>query len=188
MSRIGKAPVAIPKGVEVTVTDRTVEVKGPKGRLAWVIPPAMAVQVTDGTIVVRRPTDLDTHRALHGLTRALLANMVRGVTQGYRVELELHGVGYRVAKQGTGLALQVGYSHPVEVAAPEGITFEVPQPTRIAVVGIDKERVGQIAARIRAIREPDPYKGKGIRYAGERIKLKPGKAGRAAIGGVGVKA
>ncbi len=182
MSRIGKAPVAIPKGVEVAVTGRTVEVKGPKGRLVRTIPPAMTVEVADGTIVVRRPTDLDSHRALHGLTRALLANMVRGVTEGYRVELEIHGVGYRAAKQGAGLTLQVGYSHPVEVAPPAGVTFELPQPTRIAVVGIDNELVGQIAARIRAIRKPDPYKGKGIRYAGERIKLRPGKAGRAAIG------
>ncbi len=182
MSRIGKAPVPIPQGVEVTVSGQTVEIKGPKGRLVRAIHPAMQVQVADGTVVVRRPTDLDAHRALHGLTRALLANMVRGVTQGYRVELEIHGVGYRVTKQGTGLALQVGYSHPVEVTPPAGVSFEVPQPSRIAVVGTDKELVGQVAARIRAIRKPDPYKGKGIRYLGERIKLKPGKAGRTAIG------
>lgn len=182
MSRIGKAPVVIPSGVQVTITERTVEIKGPKGRLARAIPPAMTVEVADGAILVRRPSDLDRHRALHGLTRALIANMVRGVTEGYRIELEIHGVGYRVAKQGNNLAMQVGYSHPVEVTPPEGITFEVPQPTRIGVVGIDKELVGQVAARIRAIREPDPYKGKGIRYAGERIKLKPGKAGRAVVG------
>ncbi len=182
MSRIGRAPVVIPKGVEVTVTGRTVEITGPKGRLAWAIPPAITVQVAEGMITVHRPSDLDTHRALHGLTRALVANMVHGVTVGYRVELEIHGVGYRVAKQGTGLVMQVGYSHPVEVAPPEGIAFEVPLPTRIVVTGIDKGLVGQVAARIRAVREPDPYKGKGIRYAGERIKLKPGKAGRAAVG------
>ncbi len=184
MSRIGKAPVVIPEGVEVKVNGRTVEVKGPKGRLTRAMHPAMQVEVADGTVVVKRPTDLDIHRALHGLTRALLANMVRGVTEGYRVELEVHGVGYRATKQGTGLALQVGYSHPVELMPPEGIGFEVPQPTRIVVVGIDKELVGQVAARIRAIRKPDPYKGKGIRYAGERIKLRPGKAGRT----IGVKA
>lgn len=184
MSRIGKAPVSIPKGVQVTVSDGRIEVQGPKGRLARALPPAMMVEVADDTAVVRRPSDLDRHRALHGLTRALLANMVRGVTEGYRRELEIHGVGFRVAKQGNALALQVGYSHPVDVAPPEGISFEVPLPTRIVVVGIDKELVGQVAARIRAIREPDPYKGKGIRYAGERIKLKPGKAGRA----VGAKA
>jgi len=182
MSRIGKAPIKIPTGVQVNVTDRTVEIKGPKGQLARSIPPAMTVEVADGTVVVRRPSDLDRHRALHGLTRALLANMVRGVTEGYRRELEIHGVGFRVAKQGNNLALQVGYSHPVDVTPPAGINFEVPQPTRIIVVGIDKELVGQVAARIRAIREPDPYKGKGIRYAGERIKLKPGKAGRAVVG------
>ncbi len=184
MSRIGKAPVPIPKGVTVTVTGHTVEVKGPKGRLALAVHPAVQVQVADGSVVVRRSTDLDAHRALHGLTRALLANMVRGVTEGYRVELEIQGVGYRASKQGSALALQVGYSHPVEVTPPEGIAFEVPQPTRIVVVGFDKGLVGQVAASIRAIRKPDPYKGKGIRYAGERIKLKPGKAGRP----VGLKA
>lgn len=182
MSRVGKAPITLPKGVEVAISGRTVEVKGPKGRLARVCHPDMQVQMADGTLVVRRPTDLERHRALHGLTRALLANMVRGVTEGFRTELEIHGVGYRAAKQGSALALQVGYSHPVEVASPEGIAFEVPQPNRIVVSGIDKELVGQIAARIRAIRPPDAYKGKGIRYAAERVKLKPGKAGRT-IGG-----
>jgi large subunit ribosomal protein L6 len=131
---------------------------------------------------VSRPTDEERHRALHGLTRALLANMVRGVTEGFKIELEIQGVGYRAVKQGQALALQVGYSHPVEVTPPPGITFEVPQPTRITVSGIDKELVGQVAARIRAVREPDPYKGKGIRYLGERVKLKPGKAGRT-VGG-----
>ena len=182
MSRVGKAPIPIPKGVQVKVTGRTVEVKGPKGALSRDVHPDMAVEVADSTLLVRRPTELQHHRALHGLSRALLANMVRGVTEGFKVDLELHGVGYRAAKQGTALVLQVGYSHPVEVAPPAGITFDLPQPTRITVSGIDKELVGQVAARIRAIRKPDPYKGKGIRYAGERIRLRPGKAGRT-VGG-----
>ncbi|HEU5299472.1 MAG TPA: 50S ribosomal protein L6 [bacterium] len=182
MSRVGKAPIPIPKGVQVAVKGRTVEVKGPKGALSRDVHPDMAVSVEDGTMLVRRPTDEERHRALHGLSRALLANMVRGVTEGFKRELEIHGVGFRAAKQGNALALQVGYSHPVEVAPPAGIAFEVPQPTRIVVTGIDKELVGQVAARIRDIRKPDPYKGKGIRYAGEHIKLKPGKAGRT-VGG-----
>jgi large subunit ribosomal protein L6 len=182
MSRVGKSPIAIPKGVQVAVKGRTVEVKGPKGVLTRDVHPEMSVSIEDGTVLVRRPTEEDRHRALHGLSRALLANMVRGVTEGFKVELEIHGVGFRAAKQGSALALQVGYSHPVEVAPPPGISFDVPQPTRIAVSGIDKELVGQVAARIRAIRKPDPYKGKGIRYAGEHIKLKPGKAGRT-VGG-----
>ncbi len=182
MSRVGRAPIAIPKGVEVTVTGRTVEVKGPKGRLVRDCHPDMTVQVQDGILVVSRPTDLEHHRALHGLTRALLANMVRGVVEGYKVELEIVGVGYRAAKQGTALSLQVGYSHTVDVAPPNGIQLDLPQPTRVVVSGIDKELVGQVAARIRAIRPPDPYKGKGIRYVGEPVKLKPGKAGRT-IGG-----
>lgn len=184
MSRVGKAPIEIPKGVEVTITGRTVEVKGPKGRLSRQVHPDIIVQTSDGTVVVQRPTDLEHHRALHGLTRALLANMVKGVTEGFKVELEIQGVGYRAVKQGNALALQVGYTHPVEMPPPEGIQFEVPQANRIVVNGIDKELVGQVAARIRAIREPDPYKGKGIRYAGERVKLKPGKAGRT-VGGAG---
>jgi large subunit ribosomal protein L6 len=142
----------------------------------------MKVELQDGRVVVTRATDQRHHRALHGLTRALLANMVRGVTEGYRVELEIQGVGYRAARQGSSLVLSVGYSHPVEVAAPEGITFEVPAPNRIVVAGIDRELVGQVAARVRAVRPPDPYKGKGIRYLGERVKLKPGKAGRT-VGG-----
>ena len=182
MSRVGRAPIPIPKGVQVTVQGRTVEVKGPRGTLAREVHPEMSVRLEDGTLLVSRPTDEERHRALHGLTRALLANMVRGVTEGFKVELEIQGVGYRAVKQGQALALQVGYSHPVEVTPPPGITFEVPQPTRITVSGIDKELVGQVAARIRAVREPDPYKGKGIRYVGERVKLKPGKAGRT-VGG-----
>ncbi|MGH2452464.1 MAG: 50S ribosomal protein L6 [bacterium] len=183
MSRIGKAPVAIPAGVEVKVDGSRVSVQGPKGRLERTFHPEMAIRVADGTVLVERATDQRQHRALHGLSRALLANMVRGVTAGYRTELEIQGVGYRAAKAGTALVLTVGYSHPVEIAAPEGIAFEVPAPNRIAVTGIDRELVGQVAARIRAVRGPDPYKGKGIRYAGERIKLKPGKAGRATVTG-----
>jgi len=182
MSRVGRAPIPIPKGVEVKVTGRTVEVKGPKGRLVRECHPDMTIQLQDGTVVVSRPTDLEHHRALHGLTRALLAGMVRGVVEGYRVELEIVGVGYRAAKHGNALSLQVGYSHPVDVVPPSGIQFDLPQPIRIVVTGIDKELVGQIAARIRAIRPPDAYKGKGIRYADEQIKLKPGKAGRT-VGG-----
>lgn len=183
MSRVGKAPIVIPKGVEIKVTGHTVEVKGPRGRLVRVCHPDMTVQLQDGTLIVQRPTDLEHHRALHGLTRALLAGMVRGVVEGYKIELDIVGVGYRATKQGTGLSLQVGYSHAVDVPAPAGIQFDVPQPTKIVVSGIDKELVGQVAARIRGTRAPDPYKGKGIRYTGERIKLKPGKAGRT-VGGV----
>lgn len=183
MSRVGKAPIVIPKGVEITVTGHTVEVKGPRGRLVRVCHPDMTVQLQDGMLIVQRPTDLEHHRALHGLTRALLAGMVRGVVEGYKIELDIVGVGYRATKQGTGLSLQVGYSHAVDVPAPAGIQFDVPQPTKIVVSGIDKELVGQVAARIRGTRAPDPYKGKGIRYTGERIKLKPGKAGRT-VGGV----
>jgi large subunit ribosomal protein L6 len=182
MSRVGRMPIPIPPGVTVTVSGRTVEVAGPRGRLVREIHPDMTVQVRDGALVVQRPTDQERHRALHGLTRALLANMVRGVVEGYRVELEIVGVGYRAVKQGDALSLQVGYSHPVVVRPPEGIQFDVPQPTRIVVSGLDKELVGQVAARLRAIRPPDPYKGKGIRYVGERIRLKPGKAGRT-VGG-----
>jgi len=182
MSRIGRAPVAIPKGVEVRVEGARVSVKGPKGELQRTLPPDIRLQVADGRLLVERATDQRQHRALHGLARALLANMVRGVTAGYRVELEIQGVGYRAARQGTSLVLSVGYSHPVEIAAPEGIVFEVPAPNRIVVSGIDRELVGQVAARVRDVRKPDPYKGKGIRYAGERIKLKPGKAGRTAVG------
>lgn len=182
MSRVGNAPIVIPKGVDVKVNGSVVEITGPKGRLVRECHPDMTVQLQDGTLIVRRPTDQDRHRALHGLTRALLANMVRGVTDGYKVELDIVGVGYRAAKQGTTLSLQVGYSHPVEVVPPQGIQFDLPTPTHIVVSGVDKELVGQVAARIRDIRKPDPYKGKGIRYADERIKLRPGKAGRT-VGG-----
>ncbi|HXF83202.1 MAG TPA: 50S ribosomal protein L6 [bacterium] len=182
MSRVGNAPIPLPKDVQVAVRGRTVEVKGPRGTLTRDLHPDISVAIQDRTLLVRRPTDEERHRALHGLSRALLANMVRGVTEGFKVELEIHGVGFRAAKQGSALSLQVGYSHPVEVVPPPGVSFDVPQPTRIVVSGIDKELVGQTAARIREIRKPDPYKGKGIRYVGELIKLKPGKAGRT-VGG-----
>jgi large subunit ribosomal protein L6 len=178
MSRIGRAPVPVPAGVDVKIAGTHVTVQGPKGRLERTFHPDMRLELQDGRVVVFRATDQRHHRALHGLTRALLANMVRGVTEGYRVELEIQGVGYRATKQGSNLTLAVGFSHPVEIPALPGITFEVPAPNRITVAGIDRELVGQVAARVRAVRPPDPYKGKGIRYAGERVKLKPGKAGR----------
>ncbi|HEY8340310.1 MAG TPA: 50S ribosomal protein L6 [Egibacteraceae bacterium] len=177
MSRIGKEPVVIPDGVEVSLSGTTITVRGPKGTLTQQLHPAMTVTVDDGTITVTRPDDEREHRALHGLTRSLIANMVEGVTRGYRRELEIVGVGYRATARGSsGITLQVGYSHPVEIDAPEGITFEVPAPTRIAVSGADKQLVGQVAANIRAVRKPEPYKGKGIRYAGEQVRRKSGKA------------
>ncbi len=179
MSRIGRLPVPLPSGVDVKVEGRTVEVKGPKGLLVRQVHPEMRVAVAERQITVTRPTDQRHHRALHGLTRALIANMVKGVVDGYRIELEIHGVGYRAVKQGKQVVLQVGFSHPVEVVPPAGIEIDVPQPNRIVISGTDKEQVGQLAATVRGIRKPDPYKGKGIRYAGERLRLKPGKAGRA---------
>ncbi len=178
MSRIGRLPVPLPKGVDVSVSGRTVQVKGPKGQLVRQVHPDMRVAVAGGTVTVARPTDLRHHRALHGLTRALIANMVKGVVEGFKVDLEIQGVGYRATKQGRQVVLQVGFSHPVDVTPPPGVEVEVPQPNRLSIVGTDKEAVGQLAATIRAIRSPDPYKGKGIRYAGERVKLKAGKAGR----------
>ncbi len=179
MSRIGRLPVILPAGVDVKVDGRNVQVKGPKGQLTRDVHPEMRVAVADGRLTVTRPSDLRHHRALHGLTRALLANMVRGVVDGYRIEMEIHGVGYRAVKQGKQVVLQVGFSHPVELAAPAGVEIEAPQPNRLVISGMDKEKVGQTAATVRAIRPPDPYKGKGIRYAGERLRLKAGKAGRA---------
>jgi len=178
MSRIGRLPVPLPKGVDVSVSGRTIQVKGPKGQLTRQVHPDMQVAVADGTVKVGRPTDQRHHRALHGLTRALIANMVKGVVEGFRVDLEIQGVGYRAAKQGRQVVLQVGFSHPVAITPPAGVEIEVPQPNRLGIVGTDKEAVGQMAATIRAIRRPDPYKGKGIRYAGERLRLKAGKAGR----------
>lgn len=177
MSRIGKEPVPIPEGVEVALSGRTLTVKGPKGTLTQEIHRDVTVSVSDGQVVVTRPSDEREHRALHGLFRSLIANMVTGVTQGYERRLEIVGVGYRAAARGQGgLTIQVGFSHPVEVDAPAGITLDVPTPTRITVSGADKHMVGQVAANIRAIRRPEPYKGKGIRYAGEQIRRKSGKA------------
>ena len=181
MSRIGRLPIAVPSGVDVTIDGRTVTVKGPKGTLSRALHPDMAVSREDGTIVVTRPTEQKGHKQLHGLTRTLVNNMVVGVTDGYRKGLEITGVGYRAALNGKKLQLNLGYSHPIEIEPPEGISFEVENPTRLAVVGIDKELVGQVAALVRATRKPEPYKGKGVRYAGEYIRRKAGKAGK--IGG-----
>ena len=179
MSRIGKAPVNVPSGVEVSVVDRTITVKGPKGTLSREIPGEIEVTVDGGVLTCTRPNDERRNRAQHGLTRSLVNNMVLGVTEGFKKNLEIVGVGYRAEAQGpSALRLNLGFSHPVNVNAPEGITFEVPAPTQIVVNGIDKEVVGQVAADIRSIRKPEPYKGKGVRYAGERILRKAGKAGK----------
>jgi large subunit ribosomal protein L6 len=179
MSRIGKAPVTLPSGVEVTVANGTVTVKGPKGTLSRVIPGDITITQADGALHFARPDDERENRALHGLTRSLVNNMVVGVTDGFKKELEIVGVGYRAEAQGpNALRLNLGFSHPVQVAAPEGISFEVPVPTQVVVTGIDKEVVGQVAANIRGIRKPEPYKGKGVRYAGERVLRKAGKAGK----------
>jgi len=175
MSRIGKQPVTIPDGVSVDVGPGRVSVNGPKGELSQTVSPEMSVAVEDGTLTVARPTDRAPHRALHGLTRSLIANMVEGVTEGYSKELQIQGVGYRARLQGKSLELTVGYSHPVSMPAPDGIEFEVPQPTQVVVRGIDKQLVGETAARIRRVRPPEPYKGKGIRYAGEHVRRKVGK-------------
>ena len=179
MSRIGKAPISVPSGVDVVIVNGTVRVKGPRGELSRPIPGAITVRQDGDTLVVERPDDECESRSLHGLTRSLVNNMVVGVTDGFQKELEIVGVGYRAEAQGPGaLRLALGYSHPVLVDAPDGVTFEVPAPTRVVVIGIDKERVGQVAADIRAIRKPEPYKGKGVRYAGERVQRKAGKAGK----------
>jgi large subunit ribosomal protein L6 len=179
MSRIGKAPVAVPSGVDVTVADGNVTVKGPKGSLSRPIPGDIEIHQSDGALTFVRPNDERKNKALHGLTRSLVNNMVIGVTDGYKKQLEIVGVGYRAEAQGaTALRLNLGFSHPVNVQAPDGITFEVPVPTQVIVSGIDKEVVGQVAANIRSIRKPEPYKGKGVRYAGERVLRKAGKAGK----------
>lgn len=179
MSRIGKLPIPIPSGVEVSLSGRTIRVKGPKGELSRELHEDVVVEVQGDQVVVSRPSESKLHRSLHGLTRTLVANMVQGVTQGYEKALEIRGVGYRASKQGNKLVLSVGYSHPVEIEAPPGIEFDVPAPTRVAVRGIDKELVGAVAANVRAVRQPEPYLGKGIAYADERIRRKAGKAGKA---------
>jgi len=179
MSRIGKAPIPVPSGVDVSVSGSNVTVNGPKGRLERTVPAVITVRQEGETLLVERPNDERQNRALHGLVRSLVNNMVVGVTQGFRKELEIVGVGYRATAKGpNALELALGFSHPVNVTAPEGVTFEVPSPTRIVVNGIDKEAVGQVAADIRAWRKPEPYKGKGVRYAGEHVQRKAGKAGK----------
>ena len=175
MSRIGKKPIEIPEGVNVDAAPGRVTVKGPKGELEQAVAAEMKVEVSDGTLTVQRPSDRGEHRALHGLTRSLISNMVQGVTEGYEKRLEIQGVGYRAQLRGKSLELSLGFSHPVTVEAPEGIEFEVPQPTEVVVRGIDKQLVGEVAANIRKQRPPEPYKGKGVRYAGEQVKRKVGK-------------
>jgi large subunit ribosomal protein L6 len=175
MSRIGRKPISLPDGVSVVVRPGLVTVDGPKGQLAQTIPARMQIEERDGEILVTRPTERGEDRALHGLTRSLIANMVEGVTNGFEKRLEIQGVGYRASLRGTALELAVGYSHPVVKEAPEGITFEVPAPTQVVVRGNDKQQVGQIAAEIRKVRPPEPYKGKGIRYEGEYVRRKVGK-------------
>ena len=178
MSRIGRLPVAIPAGVTVTVDEgNVVKVKGPKGELYENINPDIKISIEDGVLTVSRPTDEKEHRALHGLTRALIANMVHGVTNGFEKALDIVGVGYKAQKQGSKIVLSMGYSHPVEIEEPKGITFDVPTPTSIVVKGISKQVVGQTAAEIRGVRPPEPYKGKGIRYKNEVVRRKVGKTG-----------
>ena len=188
MSRIGRAPIPVPSKVQVTWTDENlVTVRGPKGELSYQVDPVLALKLEGGTLVVTRPSDSKDHKAKHGLFRSLINNMVEGVTKGYTKQLEIHGVGYRAAKVGDNLVIQVGYSHPIEVQPPQGIVLSVDgidpatKATKLSVSGIDKQQVGEIAARIRRLRKPEPYKGKGIRYAGEAIRRKAGKAGK--VGG-----
>jgi large subunit ribosomal protein L6 len=179
MSRIGKLPIPVPAGVDVTIDGRTVQVKGPKGALSHTVAaPIDIVRGEDGTLQVTRPNDERQNRALHGLSRTLVANMITGVTQGYVKRLEISGVGYRVQAKGSTLEFALGYSHPIVVEAPEGISFKVDSPTRLSVEGIDKQKVGEVAANIRKLRKPDPYKAKGVKYEGEVIRRKVGKAGK----------
>jgi large subunit ribosomal protein L6 len=179
MSRIGKQPITVPAGVEVTIDGRTVRVKGPKGTLSHTVPEPITVhRADDGTLQVQRPDEERRSKALHGLSRTLVNNMVLGVSQGYEKRMEIHGVGYRVVAKDSDLEFSLGYSHPVPVTAPEGISFTVESPTRFSVSGIDKQAVGEIAATIRKLRRPDPYKGKGVRYAGEKVRRKVGKTGK----------
>ncbi len=179
MSRIGKLPIPVPSGVDVSIDGQQISVKGPKGTLAHTIAePIVVERDEDGTLAVKRPDDERRNRALHGLTRSLVNNLVVGVTDGYEKKLEIHGVGYRVLLKGSDLEFSLGFSHPVKVTPPEGITFVVENQTRFSVQGIDKQRVGEVAANIRKLRKPDPYKGKGVRYAGEKIRRKVGKTGK----------
>jgi large subunit ribosomal protein L6 len=180
MSRIGRKPIVLPKGLDLKLgADNEVTVKGPKGTLSRKLPATMVLEQKDGQLVVNRPDESNQSRALHGLTRTLLDNMIKGVTEGYRRELEIKGVGYRALKDGNDLVVLLGFSHATKIQPPTGISFEVASPTKIAIVGIDKEQVGQQAARVRALRPPEPYKGKGVSYAGEVIHRKAGKAGKA---------
>ncbi len=188
MSRIGRAPISVPPKVQVTWTDENyVTVKGPKGELSYQVNPALTLNLENGTLTVSRPSDSKEHKAIHGLYRTLVNNMIEGVTKGYTKQLEIHGVGYRAAKVGENLVILVGYSHPVEVQPPRGISFTIDgidpatKATKLSVSGIDKQLVGEVAAQIRHVRKPEPYKGKGIRYAGEAIRRKAGKAGK--VGG-----
>lgn len=178
MSRIGRLPVSIPAGVDVTVAGPDVTVKGPRGTLAHTVPSPLALEQGDGSLTVTRPDDSRTAKSLHGLTRTLIANLVTGVTTGYEKKMEIVGTGYRVQARGSDLEFALGFSHPVLVGAPDGITFAVEGPTRFSVSGIDKQQVGEVAAKIRRLRRPDPYKGKGVRYAGEQVRRKVGKAGK----------
>jgi large subunit ribosomal protein L6 len=182
MSRIGKLPITVPGGVEVSLTGSHITVTGSRGTLERSLPPSMIVEVNDGVISVRRPTETTTHRSLHGLTRTLVANMVEGVSQGFSRQLDLVGVGFRAAKQGNDLVLSLGYSHPIRYTPPDGVTIDVPAPTQITVSGTNKEMVGQVAAKIRSFRKPEPYKGKGVMYRGEVIRRKAGKSGKAGKG------
>ncbi len=178
MSRIGRLPISVPAGVEVKIEGSLVSVKGPKGTLEHTIASPITVTLEEGTLTVARPDDLRESRSLHGLTRSLISNMIIGVTQGYEKKLEIHGTGYRVQAKGSDLEFALGYSHPVTVTAPEGITFAVEGPTKFSVSGINKQQVGEVSANIRKLRKPDPYKGKGVRYVGEQIRRKVGKAGK----------
>jgi large subunit ribosomal protein L6 len=175
MSRIGKQPIELPSGVNVAISPGRVQVNGPLGELSQNVPARMQVEQDDGTLVVKRPTDRGDDRALHGLTRSLIANMVEGVTSGFQKRLEIQGVGYRATLRGTDLELNVGFSHPVVIKPPQGIAFEVPDATTVFVKGIDKQQVGEISAQVRKVRPPEPYKGKGIRYEGEYVRRKVGK-------------
>lgn len=178
MSRVGKEPIAIPNGVEVKIDGQDVDVKGPKGSMSWTVPAPITVVVEDNEIVVSRPDDHRENRSLHGLSRSLVNNLVVGVTEGYKINMEIFGVGYRVQMKGKDLEFSLGYSHPILIEAPEGITFAVDGNTKFSIEGIDKQLVGQLAANIRRLRKDDPYKGKGIRYAGEQVRRKVGKTGK----------